>query len=298
MSTKLLDKWLNGEISPPELEELKQDPAFAAYQKIDRFVKQIEMPRVEDGSGLADLKSRRNKRRTPKVVPLRTFYRIAIAASVLVLLGFVYLNTLPQSYTTELAKTETIVLPDNSEVILNENSSLSFKDNKWDENRTLKLNGEAYFKVTRGRTFDVVTSQGTITVIGTRFNVIDREDRFEVVCFEGSVGVSLGQEYAQLSAGDQVSWEGATFTSEKKYTSRPNWIHNESSFEDAPVTAVLDELKSAYTINVITENIDVDLRYTGSFTNSDLQAALETICLSLGLTYAIENNTVILVPKE
>ena len=47
MDTKLLDKWLNGTHSAEDLQKLETDPAFAAYQKIDRFSKQIEIPEFD-----------------------------------------------------------------------------------------------------------------------------------------------------------------------------------------------------------------------------------------------------------
>ena len=84
----------------------------------------------------------------------------------------------------------------------------------------------------------------------------------------------------------------------KKYTTQPGWLHNESSFENVRLKWVLEELKTVYNVNIISENIDVDLRYTGSFTNTDLDSALQTITLPMRLEYAIENNNVILTPKE
>ena len=205
---------------------------------------------------------------------------------------------LPENFSTQLAQTQTLQLPDNSQVILNENSHLSFKEGNWDENRSLTLEGEAYFEVTKGAVFDVNTKHGTVTVLGTKFNVIDREDRFEVVCYEGSVGVKFGDTYLKLAPADKAILQNDQLISAKKHTTQPGWIHDESTFKNKSIDLVIAELKSVYAINIITENIDVDLRYTGSFTNLDLEAALETITLPLGLEYAIDNKNVTLFEKD
>jgi len=189
-------------------------------------------------------------------------------------------------------------LPENSQVILNEDSHLSFNEKNWNENRSLSLEGEAYFEVTKGAVFDVNTNHGTVTVLGTKFNVNDRNDSFEVVCYEGSVGVKYEKTYLKLSPGDKAVLRNGKLVSEKKHTTQPGWIHDESTFKNKPIDMVLQELKSVYAINIITKNIDVDLRYTGSFTNLDLEVALETITLPLGLEYAIENKNVTLFEKD
>jgi Fe2+-dicitrate sensor, membrane component len=65
-------------------------------------------------------------------------------------------------------------------VNLNSSSQLSYSKNKWDSKREVTLNGEAFFKVSKGSTFDVITLNGKVSVLGTQFNVKQRENYFEV----------------------------------------------------------------------------------------------------------------------
>ena len=298
MNMELLDKWLNGGISLSEMEVLKKDPAFTDYLKIDTFVKHLEMPSQDVSEGLIALKEERSLSQKPKVIKLSSFIKVAAAAAIILLVGYIYTPSLPQTFNTQLAQKETVELPDNSNVILNENSQLSFKKGNWDKNRSLQLDGEAYFEVSKGNVFDVLTNHGTVSVLGTRFNVYDRDNRFEVVCYEGLVGVTHMDNYMELSPGEKVYLENGALVADKKYTAQPSWIHNESTFKNVKIEAVLQELKSVYSINLITENIDVDLRYTGSFTNRDLESALQTITLPLGLNYAIENKNVTIFTED
>lgn len=298
MNDKLLDKWLNGNLSASEMEAMKENPVFMEYLKIDSFIKDIDLPSQDASEGLKHLKQQLVSEQKTKVIKLGVWLKVAAAAVIILSVGYFYNASLSEDFSTQLAQTEILQLPDNSQVILNEDSHLSFKASNWNENRSLSLEGEAYFEVTKGAVFDVNTKHGTVTVLGTKFNVNDRKDRFEVVCYEGSVGVKFENQYLELSPGDKAVLRNDQLVSEKKYTTQPGWIHNESTFQNKSVAMVLQELKSVYAINIITKNIDVDLRYTGSFTNLDLESALETITLPLGLEYAIENKNVTLFAKD
>src|SRR5690606_1018044 len=78
-------------------------------------------------------------------------------ASVLVIAFGLYftisLNNVTQVETVAGEKI-TVALPDGSQVILNALSSIEYKK-KWEKERSLQLDGEAYFKVATGKKFDV-----------------------------------------------------------------------------------------------------------------------------------------------
>ena len=71
------------------------------------------------------------------------------------------------------------------------NTTLKYASNKWDKKRRVRLEGEAFFKVAKGSTFTVDTKTGSVKVLGTQFNVKNRIGFFEVVCYEGLVGVTV-----------------------------------------------------------------------------------------------------------
>jgi len=298
MNRELLDKWLNGTISPSELEVLKQDPVFEDYLKIDSHIKRLDLPAKSSSEGLKELKERLAPPTKKKVFRLNPWMKFAAAAVLILMVGYFYLANLPSRFETQLAETEIVELPDTSQVTLNENSYLEFRKNKWDEDRLVNLAGEAFFEVANGKRFEVHTEHGVVSVLGTKFNVSDRDGVFKVTCFEGLVKVTHNGDEKQLAAGDVITFMKDARFSEKKYTTRPGWIFDESSFENAKLAWVLAELETVYSINVNTENIDVDLQYTGSFTNTNLDSALQTITLPLRLDYVIENKNVILVAKD
>jgi len=65
-----------------------------------------------------------------------------------------------------------INLTDGTSVRLNSESSLKYKRNFNSESRIVNLSGEGYFKVVKGNyPFTVNTQYGTVTVLGTKFNI-------------------------------------------------------------------------------------------------------------------------------
>ncbi|RDK89312.1 FecR family protein [Marinirhabdus gelatinilytica] len=299
MDTQLLDKWLNGTHTAQDLEKLKTYPEFAAYQKIDTYAKQIETPSFNTEEGLRDLKQRlkTSQKTSPKVRTLPTLLKIA-AVLLVVAASYVFINSLPTTTSTQLAETKTIVLPDASEVVLNSASEISYNDNNWEDSRELALSGEAYFKVAKGKKFTVSTSQGDVTVLGTQFNVLEDGAYFKVACFEGKVAVTHNDQSVTLTKGKSVVLKDGELQLALVFTNKPTWIDNESSYNDIAIGNVLQDLESTYNIPVETQNIDVTLRFTGSYTHNNLEAALQTITIPLGLTYTIENETITIKPKD
>ena len=95
--------------------------------------------------------------------PLYYNWATGIAASIVLLFGMFYgLNTGTTTHQSDYGTQLSVVLPDGSEAILNANSKIEFNTTDWkNENRTLELDGEAYFKVKKGSLFTVKTSKGT-----------------------------------------------------------------------------------------------------------------------------------------
>ena len=193
-----------------------------------------------------------------------------------------------------------ITLPDQSEVLLNAGSTISYYKRQWDTNRSLDLKGEAYFTVEKGSTFMVNTPKGTVTVVGTEFNVSQREDYFEVQCFEGIVDVVSDTIERRLTAGHTYRIHADTFSEGTTEYSKPEWTSNVSRFENMPISDVFEELERQFDINVEFNKIDSDRLFTGGFAHSNLENALEAITTPMNLNFTIttSNRVVIHETKE
>lgn len=299
---KALKKWLDNQATPSDMEVLELWPDFDVYKKIDAHTKEILLPEHDIASGIKALNENPlfNKPRqiTPAVITMSRLLKIA-AVFVLLAISGVYLTTLPTNIQAPITSIQTIELPDSSKITLNENSRVTYKKYGWPFKREVTLDGEAYFEVAKGKTFTVLTPKGTISVLGTSFNVKIENDILIVSCFEGLVSVKANGIDTLVSAGDSFSFS-PSLENQKLYTSKPTWIFNESSFVDLPLEVVLLEIEKHYKVTVTTKNIDVTLRYTGSFTHTNLEQALETVTLPLNLYFSkvSENEVQIYNPKK
>ena len=296
MQENYLGKWLNNELSEEELAEFKKSAEYSSYMRIIKTTDTIEAPEFDVDQAWNSLKNITEKQEV-KVLPLHPFKSfLRIAAVIAVLLGgaYFYLNTLDEYYATEFAQQNTVTLPDASEVRLNAGSDITFSEKNWDENRKLELNGEAYFKVAKGKKFTVATSEGEVSVLGTQFNVESRDGFFEVTCYEGLVSVNYQDIDKKLPAGNSfIVINGNIKESTDIKILEPSWIKNESSFTSIPLKFVLAEFERQFNIEVETENINMEQLFTGTFDNTDINLALESISTPSQIRYKLETDKVL-----
>jgi ferric-dicitrate binding protein FerR (iron transport regulator) len=200
---------------------------------------------------------------------------------------------------TLAAQKTSLELPDNSRVVLNALSKITYNKKNWKNHRSLELKGEAFFDVAKGSRFDVVTPLGTVSVLGTEFNVKQRASTFEVICYEGLVKVVSGNQTEELRAGERLSFLNGIVTRGQTSLKGPQWPDDISEFQGVPLFEVIAELERQFDIEVILEDVPGDTRFTGGFVHGDLEDALRSVAEPLGLTYSLsDNNKVILTSSE
>ncbi|MFV8345832.1 FecR family protein [Flavobacterium sp. ZB4P13] len=289
-------KWLNNELSSQEIEDLKQSEDLKTLEKIAHYASQLEAPKIDAHSALEAFKARNHSKKKTKVRTLnfKAFYRVAAVLVVMLTSAYFLFFNNTTSFETQIAQTKTVTLPDNSEVILNSASKLSFNEKKWADKRTLTLEGEAFFKVQKGQTFSVNTTAGVVTVLGTQFNVKERKNYFEVNCYEGLVSVTYNNETIKLPPGKTFRVINGTIENVEDFDAQnPSWIQQESSFNKIPLNQVIAELERQYDIKIKVEGVDTSKLFTGSFTHTDKEIALQAVTIPLKLSYKIKGKTII-----
>ena len=298
MESNHIKKYLNFELSPEEEEAFKKTKEYKKHQKTLELLENSKAISFDEKTLLENINN--NKAIVSKTIPLyKKWLPLSIAASILLCFSMLYFYTSKgTTYNTMVAESIQFSLPDESSVWLNAKSEISHNKD-WDNSRDITLKGEAYFEVAKGKKFTVKTSQGIVTVLGTKFNVKQREDFFEVHCFEGSVAVSYKNNKIVLKANDVFSSNknGNSINNLKK----PNWLTNKSEFHNANLKDVIADISLHYNITFVkNKNIDnLSLKYTGSYNyTDDLQTILDVLCKSLNLKYSMENESIYLSVKE
>lgn len=296
MQENYLAKWLNNELSEEELSAFKKSDEYASYKRISVASQQIKAPEFDVDQAYLTFKNKQMGA-TTKVVPLnpfKQFLRIAAVIAVMLVGSYFYLNSLDESFNTGLAERNEVLLPDNSQIIMNADSKVSYSEKNWDKERAIELEGEAFFKVAKGKKFTVATSSGTIAVLGTQFNVENRDGFFEVTCYEGLVRVTYNGQDKKLPAGSSfVVINNKIQNTEKLKVVEPSWVLNESSFVSIPLEFVFDELERQFNIKVDLKNVDTNQLFTGSFSNTDLKIALESISTPSQISYKLGEDNVL-----
>ena len=150
----------------------------------------------------------------------------------------------------------TVSLSDGSTITLDAGSELKYPT-KFRESRDVYLNGEAYFDVARddGKPFQVHAGKALVRVLGTKFNVRNWNDKYNVVVTVNEGKVSLQSEDTNIPdkvvlIKDQQSImgldgrpSGPKIVDATKYT---RWMNNEIHFENATVREVLAQLERWY----------------------------------------------------
>ena len=301
MQENYLAKWLNNELPEDERKQFEQSEEFASYQKLIDASGKLKAPHFDVDKALHDLQERKGARggKVVRLHPLQKVLRVAAAVAAIAVVTYFYINSLDTSVRTDFAERSEIVLPDNSEVILNSGSKITYSEKSWDKERSLTLEGEAFFKVAKGEKFRVATAAGMVTVLGTEFNVENRGNYFEVSCFEGLVSVSFKGEETRLPAGTSfLAINGNIIPMENPEGTFPSWMNNESSFKSTPLSYVLEELERQYDLDVKTENVNLEQLYTGTFSNTNLNLALQSISAPSNLSFTVEGKQVLIYAED
>lgn len=239
----------------------------------------------------------------PEVIPLqiprrrtrRRWRRYAAAAVFLLAMIFLFTRggSDGQMRETFAGEMRLMRLPDGSQVALAAQSKLSWEEDEWEKQRTLDLEGEAFFDVKPGSPFSVQTEAGTIEAVGTSFNVRIRDEVLYVACKSGVVDVRNDTRTTQLTEGKSVVIQaGGQHQPAATETSKIGaWRSGMQYYKNTPLRQVLDEVERqfGYTVTTAEYRID-DIPCNGFFSNEDLDAAMQQLCKPLGLSYEINSS--------
>lgn len=283
-----LAQWMEGNLSDIELKELVTEADYKSLLKIRKGIETFDRLEASTDESFAKIQKQISEKKV-KVRKLNTnTWLIGIAASIVLFFGlFSILGNESVTIETSYGEHKLIVLLDGSEVILNAKSTLTYDEESWQNDRTLNLDGEAYFKVKKGSTFTVITNNGDVQVLGTQFNVNSVSDLFEVVCFEGKVSVQIkdDDDYILLPEKSVRRINGHAIEKFDVSFANPSWINGESNFKSMPLKYVISALESQYNIKINSETIDNNIIFTGSFTHKNLKTALKTVFKPLQIQY-------------
>mgnify|MGYP000132330737 CR=1 FL=1 len=276
-----LARWLSDELTPEELQAFEQSKDFEKFLKIKETLNEVRPLEFDTDKELAALREHQQPE-TP-IRKLSFGRQWLVAASVIFIAGIFLVYQIgsrsnePITTQTAVAIKSSLELPDGSQVKLNSESSVSYKRKGWSENRVLQLSGEAFFEVKKGERFEVETSLGTVEVLGTSFNIRERNNKLEVACYTGRVRVASGQNEVILTPGEGIRIEEGVSLPMQVSGAGPGWLTGVMSFVNVPLTEALEELGRQLGYHINTEDLDIDPIYNGDFPTHSVESAASVI---------------------
>ena len=195
----------------------------------------------------------------------------------------------------------TITLMDGSTVLLNSDSKLVYPK-LFGDTRTVTLEGEAFFMVSRDEQKPFIIKSGalTTTVLGTSFNIkAFQNENIEVTVATGKVRVSHDYEEAARQAGQtselvlrpnqQAIYKVADQHLDKEEIDAEHylaWREGVLKFDHVRFEEAVKMLKRWYGVNITLENKEIgDCIIIGEFQNQSLHKVLRAVELALGIDY-------------
>ena len=284
-----IKKWLEGALSEEEEKVFLKSEDYREIKKVLEATQAFKAPEYNVEDELNRLNAAKSgKGKEVHVNWVRPILQIA-ATFLILAVGYVFFFYNPDTTFKTLAgeKTE-LYLPDSSFVILNAGSQISYNEGDWNKKRQVDLEGEAFFKVAKGSRFDVVTPDGSVSVLGTEFNVRQRQNYFEAFCYEGLVQVEISEDRVKLPAGNGVKVINKIISQYDNLTIKsPTWTTGESNFQSVPYIQVVQEMERQYGVTIELKNVNSEELFTGGFTHNDLTLALKSISVPLNLSYEV-----------
>lgn len=291
-----LSKWLNNELSQADKEAFETSEDGIEFLKIVAAAENLEAPDYDAQGALDELKGRISNPGHPqsKTIFMRPVFKIAAAATFLLALTIAYLlRDTGTTISTGLSEQEIVTLPDGSQVKLNANSDLTYNEKQWSKKRQIELKGEAFFDVTPGSTFSIVTETGTTAVLGTSFNVKSRHKTLDVFCFTGKVNVTVSRESIDLTPGMAVRFEKGDLvrSDTRKLKDGPSWMNGITKLDDVPLPVALEELRHIFGITIEYDGSLDELIYNGAFPHENPESAFKLVLDNLNIDYSYDSNT-------
>ena len=194
-----------------------------------------------------------------------------------------------------------VQLPDGSRVELNADTRLSYNSILWKFKRNVELEGEALFSVKKGNYFSVKTEQVTTQVLGTVFNVYSRNNEVKVSCIEGSVAVinTSTNQRVLLAPNQQTQFTEGKLRNPDSVTKpeMATWTRGEFYYINEDFEKVLKEIERQFNVNII-KTSTVPRYYTGVFFNSNLNDALDLVCVPMNLSWKVSGNNVVITENN
>ncbi|MBN1180928.1 MAG: FecR family protein [Bacteroidales bacterium] len=236
---------------------------------------------------------------------------VFITIGITVLATYIIENRDPQYVEIQTGKGDKthVTFADGSQVWLNAQSRLKYPKRINKRNRTIYVEGEAYFELSdqqdepltiiadntitqvKESAFNIKTgrenSQITITVAKGKLDVVDDMGNMPVITTSQGEKTTIIPQYEFL------------FVEENNDNNYLSWKTGNLDFQDVPLSYVIEKIEDLYQVDIEVSNQKLRYcRFSHSFTNESLDEIMEIISKNLNMNYLKKGQKIIIYGTE
>ena len=295
-----LDEWLERDVNNQKMFDINAEiwEASSVYRKQEFDVNQAwnkvsRKINLEDNQALP----------ANKVIPFTPFHRKAAVILAIATLGLVTYFLLQNSSesVTHIAENgiEEVTLTDSTFITLNNNAELTYPNVFVEDERRVKLQGEAFFKVRHNpkQPFIIEVSNIEVKVLGTEFYVQSNEDRNTVTVSVSSGKVSVrslkSNETHLLTNTESINYTISKDQFDEKQEINSNeyyWHQNILAFKNRSLTEVFEVLENQFGVVIEYPSKLSKCRYSSRMKTESAEEVIKQLCLIFELEYSKDSN--------
>lgn len=275
---KLFQSWLK--------KDLKNEIAFEEEKSFFSSINSLPKDFLEDlKQDVKENRQRINKRKKFMI----SFGSFLSAACILFVLYFSF-NFNSMTYSKEYLSSnkirQNLVLPDNSKISLDTNTSIKIELYK-DRREIYLSQGKGFFDVSsnKNRPFIIKTNHVNVKVIGTKFEIINKDKSFEVNVLEGKVRVSNKKDrlIALVSKNQKLILDRYFNLKSLEKTASKDialWNQGKFYFKQETLKNVIKKFSKYNDLEVLIEDKSIkNLPITGSFDSKEFEKIINVLPL-------------------
>ncbi|WP_312186632.1 FecR domain-containing protein [Sphingobacterium sp.] len=259
--------------------------------------------------------ARNRKKKKGRIIRIWTAMAGAAAVIVFMVASWYYQSMVVVQ--TGSGMLQTVVLPDSSTVQLNANSSVAYRRAwRWLSKREVYTTGEALLEVKHlnkdlsniheSEKFTAYTGDLAVEVLGTKFNIRNRDNKITVSLLEGRIALrnlKYKDGVKVLEPGDIVTDGGEGFenlTRDKKVVQQTvAWTQKTLTGENLSVADLINEFRYVYGKEiVVSDTALLNRKIDGRISLNSPESIIYSIANILQANIRMEKDTIYLDPKQ
>jgi len=255
-------------------------------------------------AGFQKLLKRRSNKKSQFIRKTLQYTALVVALITASIFGYLAVNpNISDTVVMNMEQTEkTVILPDGTSISLIKGSTIEYPNQFSENERLVKLKGEAFFKVAKNKVkpFIILSGQTKTRVVGTSFRIVEERNRTTIKVKTGIVEFmeqANPKNKIRLRKGDLAQFVNSQKAVIKGYynSEKKDFSVKSLKYKNEKLEVICKDLSEIFgtTIKLQSGNIS-QLSLTAVFENQNLESIIKSICFTFNLKFEQKENIILL----